>query len=123
EAEHMEHAVSDFLVDHIDDFLGRPVSDPHGDPIPSADGTMRGGDAPVASLASIAAGTPIRIVRVTNQHADFLRYLSESGLELGAEGVVRENRPEAGIVTTEIAGRIVTLGHPAAGQILVELRG
>jgi DtxR family transcriptional regulator, Mn-dependent transcriptional regulator len=44
EAEHMEHAVSDFLVDRIDDYLGRPASDPHGDPIPSADGTMRGGD-------------------------------------------------------------------------------
>jgi DtxR family transcriptional regulator, Mn-dependent transcriptional regulator len=123
EAEHMEHAVSDFLVDRIDDYLGRPASDPHGDPIPSADGTMRGGDAPMASLVSIAAGTPIRIVRVTNQHADFLRYLSESGLELGAEGIVRANSSEAGTITTEIAGRTVTLGHPAAGQILVEPRG
>jgi DtxR family Mn-dependent transcriptional regulator len=123
EAEHMEHAVSDFLVDRIDDFLGRPVSDPHGDPIPSADGTMRGGDTPARSLASVAAGTPIRIVRVTNQHAEFLRYLSESGLALAAEGVVGENRPEAGIVTVEIDGRAVTLGHPAAGQILVEVLG
>jgi DtxR family Mn-dependent transcriptional regulator len=120
EAENMEHAVSDFLVDRIDDYLGRPASDPHGDPIPSTDGTMRGGDAPAASLVSLPAGTPFRMVRVTNQHADFLRYLSESGLELGSEGVVRTNSPEAGIVTADVAGRTITLGHPAAAQLLVE---
>uniref|UniRef100_A0A7C2K0V1 Transcriptional regulator MntR n=1 Tax=Schlesneria paludicola TaxID=360056 RepID=A0A7C2K0V1_9PLAN len=123
EAENMEHAVSDFLVDRIDEYLGRPDFDPHGDPIPSADGTMRGGDAPAASLVSMPAGARIRIARVTNQHADFLRYLSETGLELGTEGIVRENRPEAGIVTAEIAGRPVTLGHTAAEQILVEPLG
>ena len=43
-AEHMEHAVSDSLVDRIDAFLGHPKADPHGDPIPTADGTMRGCD-------------------------------------------------------------------------------
>ena len=41
EAENMEHAVSDALIDRIDEFLGRPASDPHGDPIPSADGELR----------------------------------------------------------------------------------
>src|SRR4051794_22893709 len=40
EAENMEHAVSDLLIDRIDAFLGRPESDPHGDPIPRADGTV-----------------------------------------------------------------------------------
>jgi DtxR family transcriptional regulator, Mn-dependent transcriptional regulator len=120
EAEHMEHAVSDFLVDRIDEYLGRPDVDPHGDPIPSADGTMRGGEPAATTLADQPAGTKVRIVRVTNQHADFLRYLSETGLELGAEGTVRECRPEAGIVTVEIQGRPVTLGQAAAEQILVE---
>ena len=42
EAENMEHAVSDILIERIDEFLGRPETDPHGDPIPSADGYMRG---------------------------------------------------------------------------------
>src|SRR5262249_47050882 len=42
EAENMEHAVSDVLIDRIDEFLGKPETDPHGDPIPSADGLMRG---------------------------------------------------------------------------------
>ena len=41
EAENMEHAVSDFLVDRIDDFLGKPQTDPHGDPIPRSDGTIQ----------------------------------------------------------------------------------
>src|ERR1043166_5312354 len=40
EAENMEHAVSDLLIDRIDAFLGYPATDPHGDPIPKADGTL-----------------------------------------------------------------------------------
>src|ERR1700754_4535357 len=44
EAEHMEHAVSDALVDRIDAFLGHPTTDPHGDPIPRADGTVAAAD-------------------------------------------------------------------------------
>src|SRR6187402_3589345 len=43
EAEHMEHSVSDWLVDRIDSYLGHPSSDPHGDPIPKADGTVAPG--------------------------------------------------------------------------------
>src|SRR6185503_21357710 len=41
EAEQLEHAVSDRLIDRIDDMLGRPEADPHGDPIPNADGLVK----------------------------------------------------------------------------------
>ena len=51
---------------------------------------------------------------------EFLRFLSEAGVTLQKEGVVRHNSPEAGIVTTEFNGQSISLGHPAAGQILVE---
>src|SRR5690606_40645665 len=62
EAEHMEHAVSDRLVDRIDQFLGYPKFDPHGDPIPTADGSIveRG----AVSLAECDAGRQFRVVRV-----------------------------------------------------------
>ena len=102
-------------------FLGRPVSDPHGDPIPSADGAMRGNSERAIPLASVPSGSRIRIVRVTDQEGEFLRFLRESGFSLHKECQVVYNRPEAGIVTTEIDGRHVTLGHPAAQQLLVEL--
>ena len=120
EAENMEHAVSDHLVDRMDEYLGRPNSDPHGDPIPSADGAMRGHPELAIPLSTVASGSNIRIVRVVNQDGDFLRFLRETGFALHQVCRVVYNSPEAGIVTTEIDGRQVTLGHPAARQLLVE---
>ena len=121
EAENMEHAVSDHLVDRIDEFLGWPVADPHGDPIPAADGAMRGHPELAVPLETVSSGSQIRIVRVTNQDSEFLRFLREAGFSLQKECRVIHNSPEAGIVTTEIDGRQVALGHPAARQLWVEL--
>lgn len=121
EAENMEHAVSDHLVDRMDEFLGRPSADPHGDPIPSADGAMRGNPERAVPLATVPSEASIRIMRVTEQGPDFLRFLRESGISLLKECRVVYNRPEAGIVTIEVDGQQVTLGHPAARQVLVEL--
>ena len=120
EAENMEHAVSDALIDRIDEFLGRPTSDPHGDPIPSADGELREQTDRAIPLSTVAAGTRIRIVRVVDQGAEFLRFLSDAGVTLKSEGTVRENSAEAGIVTTLIAGQPVALGLHAAKHLLVE---
>jgi DtxR family transcriptional regulator, Mn-dependent transcriptional regulator len=119
EAENMEHAVSDELIDRIDEFLGRPESDPHGDPIPTADGKMRSDTADAVPLSDCPAGTRIRIVRVTNQGPDFLRFLSESGLEIGTEGEVTDNNKEAGLVTTKLAQGPVSMAHTAADALMV----
>src|SRR5919201_1835144 len=73
EAEHMEHAVSDSLIDRIDAYLGHPPTDPHGDPIPKADGSMEfAADRP---LVECAIGERFRIARVIDQSPDFLRHL------------------------------------------------
>jgi DtxR family Mn-dependent transcriptional regulator len=120
EAEHMEHAVSDSLVERIDAFLGRPVADPHGDPIPSAEGHMRVQSEAAISLAECAEAIPFTIVRVLAQGADFLRYLTEQGLVLGAVGEVRANDADAGIVTVRLENRELSLGHSTAESILVE---
>lgn len=119
EAENMEHAVSDILIDRIDEFLGRPECDPHGDPIPTADGKMRMGATDAVSLSQCPPGTRIRIVRVTNQGPDFLRFLSESGLEIGTVGEVTENNPEAGLVTTKLDRGLVPMAHNAADALMV----
>lgn len=124
EAEHMEHAVSDGLVDAMDAYLGRPATDPHGDPIPTAEGEMRGGEVELVRLSDCPVGSKIRLARVTNQGGEFLRFLSETGLELGRVGTVTANNPAAGLVTLDIDGNSVPLGHAAAAAMLVEkLRG
>jgi DtxR family Mn-dependent transcriptional regulator len=117
EAEHMEHAVSDHLIDKIDDFLGHPRFDPHGDPIPRADGTL---ETPAGrSLAECGVGDHFRLARVLDQSPDFLRFLSNAGLPLGASGQIVANNAAAGIVTVRVDGQEMTLGRVAAEKILV----
>lgn len=117
EAEHMEHAVSDLLVDRIDAYLGYPEVDPHGDPIPRADGSVE--DEPGHSLADCEVGAPFRLARVVDQSPEFLRYLTETGLPLGAEGRVVANRAEAGIVTVAVDDQHTSLARDAAQRIFV----
>jgi DtxR family Mn-dependent transcriptional regulator len=117
EAEHMEHAVSDLLVDRIDAYLEYPEVDPHGDPIPRADGSMQ--SLAGRTLADCQAGDRFRLMRVLDQSPEFLRYLTESGLPLGTDGRVTANRAEAGVVTVEVSGRQTALSREAAEKILV----
>ncbi len=119
EAENMEHAVSDQLVDRIDEFLGHPKVDPHGDPIPSADLALRSGDG--LPLTDCPVGCTFRLTRVLDQSPEFLRYLSESNLSLGAEGEVLANRAEAGAVTIRLGSQEATLGRQAAAKLLVAI--
>jgi DtxR family Mn-dependent transcriptional regulator len=120
EAEHMEHAVSDQLVDRIDEFLGRPAYDPHGDPIPAAHGTLRGRSKRAIPLTECLAGARVKLVRVMNQGPEFLRFLSRSGLAVGVVGAVVSNIAEAGTVRVDLDGRAIDLGYSAADKLLVE---
>ncbi len=117
EAEHLEHAASERLIDRIDHFLGYPSVDPHGDPIPRADGSLE--ETAGVALARCPTGQVFRTVRVIDQDPAFLRYLSECGLELHATGSVVENRPEAGAVVCRLGEKTVALGMSAAAKLLV----
>lgn len=123
EAENMEHAVSDELIDRIDEFLGRPENDPHGDPIPSADGAMRGDNSAAVSLSRLDTGDKFRIVRVTNQGGEFLRYLADNGLTPQTTGSIQRRSDEAGMIVVRNDRGEVSLGLPAAEQVLVERSG
>src|SRR3954465_4187793 len=72
EAEHLEHAVSDRLIDRIDAMLGRPAVDPHGDPIPDQDGVLE--RRPLDSLLSCPLRERVTVSRVTDQDPEFLRF-------------------------------------------------
>ncbi len=117
EAEHMEHAASERLVDRIEAFLGYPAVDPHGDPIPRADGSLT--ETEGTPMARLEPGDQFRVVRVMDQDPTFLRYLSECGLELHAAGEVRENRPESGALVCQLGDRSIALGLAAAAKVLV----
>ncbi len=80
EAEVLEHALSDRLLDAIDDRLGHPVRDPHGDPIPARDGTV------VVPTATLLADAPHggRVVRISDRDPELLRTLLARGIGLDA---------------------------------------
>lgn len=80
EADRLEHAVSDRLIERMDALLGHPDADPHGDPIPRQ-GWSRMTAATV--LAACDAGETVRIVRVSDEQPDILKFLSERRISLG----------------------------------------
>ncbi len=116
EAEHMEHAVSDWLVDRIDEKLGYPSVDPHGDPIPTSAGDL----SPPADrpLSDCQTGDKFRVTRVADQSAEFLRKLSEAGVEIGVTGRVTTSDP-AGNCAVKLGGVTISLTPAEAAKLMV----
>jgi DtxR family Mn-dependent transcriptional regulator len=119
EAEVLEHAISDRLLERMDEMLGRPAVDPHGDPIPSATGQMP--EVRQENLRTCPVGQRLRVARVTDQRAEFLQLLERHRLKPGRSLQVL-SRDEL-IETVEIEpddGRPFQLGFRAADRVLVE---
>lgn len=118
EAEHLEHAVSERLIDRIDEMLGRPTVDPHGDPIPTAEGHVAETDA--LDLLSCPTGVPMRVTRVIDQDPQFLHFVEASSLKPGAQIIVDGRDDVADRVSLRYTdGRVTTVGTRAAAKILV----
>jgi DtxR family Mn-dependent transcriptional regulator len=119
EAEHLEHAVSDRLIDRIDEMLGRPAVDPHGDPIPDPEGVLE--RRPLDSLLSCPLREPVTISRVTDQDPEFLRFIERRDLKPGTIVEVEERDTAADSVRLRGSGdRAVTIGARAASKVLVQ---
>lgn len=118
EAEQLEHAISDAVLDRLDALLGYPATDPHGDPIPSRQGRL---NAQVyATLTNCRPDTPVKIVRVTEQSAEFLHYAEQNNLLPGATVRVVERNLPAGLVTLSRAPRpALTISLNTASSLLV----
>jgi len=122
EAEKLEHVVSDRLIERMDDMLGRPTAHPHGDPIPGPEGTLRQGTFELQTLLTCPLNTPVRVARVTNQDAAFLRFIESHDLKPG-QAVEVEARDEAADAV-RIRGkddRPLTIGTRAASKLLVQI--
>lgn len=122
EAEQLEHAISDAVLDRLDALLGHPAADPHGDPIPTRLGKL---DSQVyATLATCVVATPLRIVRLTEQSGEFLQFAEQNGLRPGTRLRVGTRNLAAGLITLKKpSGRPLTLSLAAAGNILVAPAG
>jgi DtxR family Mn-dependent transcriptional regulator len=119
DAEHLEHVVSERLIGRIDEMLGRPTHDPHGDPIPTAEGAMpaRHHD----SLLTCPTLTSLRISRITDQDPAFLRFVERNGLKPGQ--LVEVESRDAAADSVRLVGRngvAITIGTRAASKLLVD---
>lgn len=120
EAEKLEHAVSDRLIDRIDEMLGRPEVDPHGDPIPNSEGLVKQQDA--ENLLTCPLRTPVVVSRVIDQDRVFLRFIEQNNLKPG-ESIEVEERDSASD-SVQVRGkndRRITIGTRAASKLLVNV--
>lgn len=118
EAETLEHAVSDFMVDRIDQRLGHPSRDPHGDPIPSAEGVL---DAPDAHLLTeVVPPTRVRVERISDDDPELLKFFARQGVHIGAVLSLKPGAPFSGAVElVDDAGHAITLGRSATDAVWV----
>lgn len=118
EAEELEHVISDRVLDRLDALLRHPEFDPHGDPIPSRHGKVA--RRRLLNLATCPTGTTVRIERVDDQEATFLRFIEKTGLTPGTAVVVESRDPAADAVHVRSEKKAaVPLGARTAAKIQV----
>ena len=118
EAERLEHAFSDRVIDRIDQILGHPATDPHGAPIPTAKGGIT--HATSHPLSTCTTGDSLTVVRVPDEDPDFLNFLKGNGLIPSAQLTVTHHDPYAAAWTLSVNGHAsCTLGTRAAERIYV----
>ena len=117
DAEVLEHAVSDRLIERIYQFLGQPEFDPHGAPIPRDDGTYE----PLTgqALSDCKTGDKGRIVHVSDGDPEFLRYMSKLGLKINTTFRITDKAPFDGPITLQAGRRKLAIGREAGRRILV----
>lgn len=121
-AEELEHISSDALVERLDAFLGHPAADPHGDPIPTPDGTMPPAD--YRPLAETSPGAKVVMMGVSEHAPAFLQHLARSGLVLGCELEIAEVNAFDKSLHLRINGADPQfISHDVARHVLVNPQG
>lgn len=117
EAERLEHAVSDHFVEALARKLGDPELDPHGDPIPSAEGVIA--QLELRPLSEIETGIEATIARLKTSDPQMLQHMLDRGFILEARVKVVERDPFDGPLTVRIDGKRRVIGHQVAENVLV----
>jgi DtxR family Mn-dependent transcriptional regulator len=122
EAEQLEHVVSERLIERIDEMLGHPEADPHGDPIPDAEGAFR--PQSMQSLLTCPLDTPVTVTRIIDQDRTFLRFIERHDLKPGQS--IRVEARDAASDSVRLRGKdqqSITIGARAASKLLVDIGG
>lgn len=119
-AEQLEHVKSPLLVERLDDFLGNPTVDPHGDPIPDHEGVMP--EKSNMELAVIDPGNRVVVVGIKNSSSDFLNYLESVEIRPGSKLSILEKTPFDGSMKVSLDnGKEVFLSEKINQELLVQL--
>ncbi len=117
EAERLEHFMSEKLEKRIDEILGYPNRDPHGDSIPTPDGKIEGEHH--SPLAAIVPGTVVQVARVSDENPEILQYLSKLGVALGTELTVTDTMSFDGSLRVKVGDREQFISSKLAQNIFV----
>ncbi|MCO4292335.1 metal-dependent transcriptional regulator [Solitalea sp. MAHUQ-68] len=117
-AEELEHINSSALIDRLDEFLGYPKYDPHGDPIPSKNGIFSANN--FYKLLKLNEGDSGKVAGVCDHSNTFLQYLEKQKLGLGTSVYLTEkNEYDQSVVITTTDGRVLFLSKEVANNILI----
>jgi len=115
EADRLEHVISEELEARIDEQLGYPTHDPHGDPIPDAG--LNVDRTSLRSLEALSPGEEATVRRIPDGDPGLLRYLAELTLVPGRKVTMRRSEPFGGPVTVDVGGSEHPISRELAGQI------
>lgn len=118
-AEDLEHIQSADLVERLDEFLGFPKSDPHGDPIPDKSGNFIA--VPFVKLNKLKAEDQGLIMGVSEHSSAFLKHLEKSGLTLGKKIKIREINDFDGSIELNLEQKKINISREVAKHILIKL--
>ena len=117
EAERLEHAASDELIDRMAAMIGEPLVDPHGAPIPTRDGAVD--ETVYTPLSELAVGASGVVARVTDEDPEMLRYLGELDIRPGRKITVKARAPFDGPITLMLGKQELSIGPALARHILI----
>ncbi|HET6274207.1 MAG TPA: metal-dependent transcriptional regulator [Bacteroidota bacterium] len=119
EAERLEHVTSEEMEQKLDEALGFPAADPHGDPIPDATGGLE--HTAYAALHEFGVGDVVKVLRVSDDDSQILQHATKLGLGLNKKLTVREKMNFDGSMVVKVGGKDQFISREVAGSIFVEL--
>ena len=117
-AEELEHIKSESLINRLDQFLGFPEYDPHGDPIPNEKGEIK--KINKLLLSEVALNKEYLCIGVKNSSSDFLQYLNKQNIALGATFIVKERENYDDTLTVEVNSKMMTMSNKTANNLYVQ---
>jgi DtxR family Mn-dependent transcriptional regulator len=118
-AEEMEHISSNELIDRLDEFMGFPTRDPHGDPIPDSEGNFKKND--LKPISTVDVNTCGVISGVKDHSASFLQYLEKQGLVIGKKIIVKEIIDYDNTVILQIENKEIQISRDVSINLLIAL--